>query len=231
MQLPSAEPLIALDTSIIRREATIASFFVQFQDVRVVHVRGTSASGKSTLSLILHDHVHYTRPDIEVFWKVWNRTDKIDWSKWRYREKAVLIIDEAQASYEDADFWASLVKPVADTRSGPMIALFGSYGSPSQGPGFGITPMHFTIEQRMSIRPLTSNNMQLSIFFTQQEFEDVIRLIKNQSGVRGQPFNLSTGCVEHLWLYSNGHPGGIIALLNLLMNATVCIGKNSYRAP
>lgn len=77
-----------------------------------------------------------------------------------------------QASHNDVGFWANLVKPVADDRSGPMIALFGSYGSPSQDPGIGTTPMHFAIEQRMSIRPLTSNNTQLYIFFTRQEFED-----------------------------------------------------------
>ncbi|MCJ1348190.1 hypothetical protein MMC31_006421 [Peltigera leucophlebia] len=56
--LPSTEPLIALDTGIIRREATIAPFLVQLQHARVIHVRATPASGKSTLSLLLHAHVH-----------------------------------------------------------------------------------------------------------------------------------------------------------------------------
>lgn len=89
------------------------------------------------------------------------------------------------------------------------------------GPGRKITPMRFAVEQRMSIRPLTRNNIQFSIFFNRQEFEDVIRLMRNQSGVGGQPFIF----VEHLWLYSNGHPGGIMALLNVLMNAPVSITR------
>lgn len=72
--------------------------------------------------------------------------------------------------------------------------------------------------------------MHLSIFFTRQESEDVIKLIRNKSGVRGQPFILSGGYIERLWLHSNGHPSGTMALLNLL-DAPVSIGRNSYRAP
>lgn len=135
-----------------------------------------------------------------------------------------------QASCDDVTFWANLIKPIANTRGGPMIALFGLYGTPLQGPGI-VTPMHFAIEHQMSIRPLASNNMQLSIFFTRQESGDVIILVRNKSGVRGQPFILSTGLSEHLWLHSNGHPGGTMALLNLLMDTPVLIGRNSYRAP
>lgn len=53
-----------MDPRIIRWEATTASLFIQLQEVRVIHIRGTSASGKSTLSLLLHDHVRNIRPDI-----------------------------------------------------------------------------------------------------------------------------------------------------------------------
>lgn len=47
----------------------------------------------------------------------------------------------------------------------------------------------------------------------------------NDTGLAGQPFILSADCIEHLWLYSNGHPGGIKALLNILMDAKVSIGR------
>lgn len=114
----------------IRREATVAAFFAQLQDVRVIHVRGTPTSGKTTLSLLLHDYILCTRSDIEVIWQLWSETESINWLKWTNREKTVIIIDEAQASYNDVRFWANLVKPVADTRFGPMIALFCSYGGP-----------------------------------------------------------------------------------------------------
>ena len=227
---PSVNPIIHSRSDIISREATVAAFFTHLQAVRVIHVRGTPASGKTTLSLLLHDHILSIRPDLQVIWQNWGETRDINWFKWTHKEETVLIIDESQASYDDLRFWANFVKPVADKRNGPMIALFGSYGSPSQGPGRKITPMRFAIEQRMSIRPL-KDGIQLSIFFTRQEFEDAIRLVRDQSGVGGQPFILSTGCIEHLWHYSNGHPGGIMALLTMLKDAPVSIGGNSFQAP
>ena len=150
---------------------------------------------------------------------------------WTNKVKTVIIIDEAQASYNDFTFWANLVKPVADTCFGPMIALFSSYGSPLEGrPAGKIGLMRFAFGQQMSIRPLTRDNIQFSIFFARQEFEDLIRLTRSQSGVDGEPFVLSTGCIEHLWHYSNRHPGGIMALLDVLKAAPVSTGRNSFQA-
>lgn len=99
----------------------------------MIHVRGTPASGKYTLSLLSHDHVRSIRP---LYWEIWNSDHKIDWTDWRYWEKVVLIIDEAQGSYNDKEFRAFLVRPVADTRIGPTIALFGSYGLLHRALGF-----------------------------------------------------------------------------------------------
>lgn len=226
---PSRGPVTASYRGIIRREATVAAFFVQLQRVRVIHVRGTPASGKTTLSLLLRDYI-LTKPDFQVWWQLWDG-EKIDWLEWQSREKTVLIVDEAQASYGDVSFWANLVKPVAESRMGPMIALFSSYGSPLQGPGIHITPMRFAIEQRMSIRPLSSSNMELSIFFTRPEFEDFIRLMTNDTGLAGQPFILSADSIEHLWLYSNGHPGGIKALLSFLIDAKVISYRENSSTP
>lgn len=220
-----------MDPGIIHREATTTSFFSQLQEVQVVHLRGTPASGKSTFSLLLHDHIRNRRPDILLYWEIWNPNYKIDWTDQIYRENVVLIIDEAQGSYNDNESWAFLEKPVADTRTGPMIALFGSCWSLTHGPGLQLTPMHFAPAQRMSTRPLETSKTQLSIFFTREEFENVIALISNQSGLQGQPFRLTTDCIDHLWLFSNGHPGGIVALLKVLMDDPVFVGGKSYRNP
>lgn len=110
----------------------------------------------------------------------------------------MVIVGEAPASYADARFWAKFFKPFADARFGRTIALFGSYGSPFAGSCLEekTTLMDFAVEQRMSIRPLTRNNLQLSIFFIRQEFEDEIRLMRSQSDVGDQPFILFTDCLE-----------------------------------
>ncbi len=52
---PSVHPRATSNPNFIRWEATVAAFFAQLQDVRVIFVRGTPASGKTTLSLLLHD--------------------------------------------------------------------------------------------------------------------------------------------------------------------------------
>lgn len=83
----------------------------------------------------------------------------------------------------------------------------------------------------MSIRPLQSNNMQIDICFTREEFENIIALMSNQSGFQGQPLRLTSACVDQLWLYSNGHLGGIVALLKVLMDDPVRVGGKSYRTP
>lgn len=131
--LPRRKPLIDMDPGIIRREVTTASLFIQLQEVRVIHIRGNPRVRQIYVKRNI-------RPDMLLYWEIWNSDHKIDWTDWRYRENVLLIIDEAQGSYNDKEFWAFLVKPVADTRTGPMIALFGSYGSPTQGPGPQLTP-------------------------------------------------------------------------------------------
>ncbi len=69
---PSVHPRATSNPNFIRREATVAAFFAQLQDVRVILVRGTPASGKTTLSLLLHD--------LQVFWKVWDGSVRIQGS-------------------------------------------------------------------------------------------------------------------------------------------------------
>ena len=75
---PSVRPYATSNPIFIRWEATVAAFFTQLQDVRVIHVRGTPASGNTTLGLLLHDHILCTRPELQVFWKVWDGKHKID---------------------------------------------------------------------------------------------------------------------------------------------------------
>lgn len=95
-------------------------------------------------------------------------------------------------------------------------------GHLSQGPGRKITPTDFAVEQWMTIRPLTRNNLQLSIFFTRQEFEDEIRLMRNQSDVVDQAFILFTDCLDDLVALFQRAPGGIMTLFE---GANWCSGK------
>ena len=48
------------------RENTVAALWEQLQQVRVIHVRGTPTSGKSTLADLLEAYVKRKRPDFDV---------------------------------------------------------------------------------------------------------------------------------------------------------------------
>src|SRR5204863_1753187 len=96
-----------------------------------------------------------------------------DWCKMR----VLLIIDEAQGSYEYVSLWNDLIKGIS-TDSGPLVALFSSYGSPSRKPleTPTPTPIFFNHAQRVSIRH-SSQSPDLALFFTRAEFDDVVERV------------------------------------------------------
>lgn len=153
----------------------------------------------------------------------------LPWEKYLLKTHLLLLIDEAQNTYSDQVLWPYLIKPVAEGRYGPMIALFGAYGSPSGGPISGmIMPMQFAPDQRMSLRPIPSDDSGLSIIFTRSEFKDCISRIVTHCSLCGQPFLPSEKFVEQLWVMTNGHPGVMRELMRFLMEATVCLMSPTY---
>lgn len=88
-------------------------------------------------------------------------------------------------------------KPLAsgDLSSGPFVILFSSYGSPSESPvpsAGGSTPVELTAAQRVSIRPLPYNNSKVSLYFTRDEFNEVVAgFCEYNTENDGNPFLLS----------------------------------------
>lgn len=218
----------------------------QLQKVKVIHARGTPTSGKSMLAQLLYEHVKKNHPDREVFEFSWpghppsgiNTASKyvrllnsilgtnMDFSRWKARSKIVLIIDEAQLSYEYDSLWVDFLKPIASDPAleGPLIMLFTSYGSPSQVPfdtPFGTTPVHFTAEQRVSIRPRFNNNFHVSLYFTRAEFDDVISRVGKYHSKDGQLFALSSDLSNYIWEITHGHPCGTRVILDILAHSLV----------
>ena len=142
---------------------------------------------------------------------------------WLHTRKTLLIIDEAQVSYGFHSFWNDFLKTLAsgDT-TGPLVILFSSYGLPTETPVLSppsSAPIHFSTQQRVSVRPLFENNNQISLYFTRPEFDDVVARVcqhQNQDPCRFRP---SDELVDYLWAFSNGHPGGIRALLDALIES------------
>lgn len=120
----------------------------------IVHVRGTPASGKSVLSLLLRDY--YRRNGRIVFrLGVWEQNlgdlnDEDPWASFAqilrrkypnmkkkqeiFADGNVIILDKAQGTYGDTAFWNYIVKSVQGRIDyHKKLCLFASYGSPSTG--------------------------------------------------------------------------------------------------
>ena len=131
------------------RDHTVAALWEQIQEVRVVHVRGTPSSGKSTLAGLLHMHVEKRGTKVIHFrWpgdlnakaktssfsfalnKIIQEAGMTD-QTWLSLENTLIIIDEAQVSYAYEDLWNKFIKPLVTSgnKFGPYVVLFTSYGS------------------------------------------------------------------------------------------------------
>lgn len=105
---------------------TVSSLWHRIKKVQLVPVRGTPASGKSTLANFLKIHVTNTEPDMHV--RSVEYLDNtltgrpIDLHDWLFK-KCLLIIDEAQASHQFTSFWNDLIKLI-EPGYGIFIVLF-----------------------------------------------------------------------------------------------------------
>ena len=105
-----------------------------------------------------------------------------------------------------------------------MVILFSSYGSPSEVPvrvPLGTAPLHFTAQQRVSVRPLSDNNPIVSLYFTRSEFDDVVAGVCAYHSAYGQPFLSSPELLEYIWQFSNRHLGRVRAVLDALIHSKV----------
>ena len=133
-------------------------------DVNIVHVRGTPASGKTCLSQLLRDY--YRKEGRRAFlikkWEELNHKNPWDslvklvekWNEgaqdtptttslqseqdlsWVLTSDTMILVDEAQVTYNDTALWNTIIK---ERRSltclyNFRLCLFCSYGSPRTGP-------------------------------------------------------------------------------------------------
>ena len=219
------------------REETVSALWERIQQHRVVHVRAPPASGKTTLSWLLHGYVREKAPDIPILWCSWPKhihqddgqgyqellehvlytPQQLNWMQFR----TLVIIDEAQNSYDCKSFWNDFIK-VITPGTAPMVILFSAWASPTSRLSDVqlSTPVILTEEQRVSIRH-SNNKSGLSAFFTHAEYLDVVERIKAHEGRSGQKFLPDSDVVDHVWDITSGHPAGVQATFNLLATSTV----------
>lgn len=130
------------------RSETVTVLAKMLEEQSIVHVRGTPASGKTSLAMLLR--VHLTSSHNVIFIPEWTSGDSPggilvkECQKFGYDVSEmdllnsqdgefVFIIDEAQLTYTDSRLWYRVIKSRLGSSIGPWFCLFASYGSPSNG--------------------------------------------------------------------------------------------------
>lgn len=226
-----------LSNTISPRTRSIETLARLIDEHAVIHVRGTPASGKSTMAKLLFRHYsrHYStqrRPRI-VFvanWEDWleNKMDmvgflvrqchqlghKIQRAEFlnEANDNLIFILDEAQVTYSDSFFWCSVIKERLAVIKGPRFCLFTSYGSPSTGSPYypnTTTPPILKREQRISlIAPHDHIGHDLCLFYKQEEFKDAVKRWADTTD-----HTIDEDVASYIFEQTNGHPGVAGAML------------------
>lgn len=144
----------------------------------------------------------------------------LDCRDW-YIMNGLLIVDEAQASYELSSLWNNLIKFV-EPGFGLRIAIFASYGSPGWRVEDAFVPsgVYFNRSQLVSFK--RSVETDLCVLFSRGKFDDLVSRRCKSYGEK-QPFLPSGELVEYIWEVTQGHAGAIVGVISILDEASVSI--------
>lgn len=150
-----------------------------------MQVRGTPASGKTTLALLLAQHIHQQEPAVHtIYIPIWPLQDVEAIGGWQFYlrqkygwvpgKKTVFIFDEAQTTYEDYSLWDEFIKNIQAYNDRFAIAL-ASYGSPSSRIRIAGLPVVVGDWQRVTLHQINLDGLgSVGLFFSQTEFEDLV---------------------------------------------------------
>jgi len=220
---------------------------------RVVLVQGTPAVGKTTLLNLVWWHVDSLQgswaPEgstaplrlFKIFgWQKDNVQANGGWAQHikhkthgeldlhdisGIKQPYLLLIDDAQSTYWDHDFWGEFVKEIAQDatqyESGHRIhhlIMFSAYGSSMPPPSLDAadhqpTPPFLEANQYVSLMPQPSLPWQIGLLFTQDEFMDAYKR-RTTRGELGGNWVASDDVAKFLFDVTQGHPGALTSLLD-----------------
>ncbi|KAL4883866.1 hypothetical protein BJY04DRAFT_183395 [Aspergillus karnatakaensis] len=212
------------------RYNTVSKLADTLDSHEVVQVIGTPASGKTFLSELLRNF--YLERNRTVFLlKSWDRMDlhgdawdelalrlERTYPGYSYKDffapQTVIIIDEAQRSYDDIDFWNIVIrKRLASEGHDIKICLFSRYGSPFTGvEELFNNPAKFGAYSHVGLTALpTEYSIGIGLFYTTDEFEEVVSLLSSR---HAEKFRLDSEARKYLYELTDGHPAGVAALVS-----------------
>ncbi|KAL4915483.1 hypothetical protein BDW62DRAFT_203543 [Aspergillus aurantiobrunneus] len=130
---------------VAERTSVICEILKRLEDYPLIRINGMPVSGKTTLMLLMVDHLLSANPETPIYAIHHWQEDKVNehggWAgylhhrtgiePYSWREySAYLFFDEALTSYWDQDFWSRFFKAAADNYWKCRIILLTSYGLP-----------------------------------------------------------------------------------------------------
>jgi len=214
--------------SIAQRESTVKALYDRLDRYKFVlvrnllssaqtcskpssQVRGTPASGKSTLAKLLYKHIlnKGVTPILISRWR--NRGETSEWYDFLWDAKdPQVILDEAQLTYWDTTFWNNFLKMIKP-KSIHRVILFASYGSPSGRVSVEGTTMIIPGHQHVALRPIDHGDGIASsgLFLTEEEFADMVQ--------KGSPGRFASNFLAFVLSVTAGHPGAVEDLLQIVL--------------
>ena len=143
------------------------------------------------------------------------RLGNLGWSGWpKGSTRQYILIDEAQDSYWDKEFWNDFLEGVRGTYKGIRVILFCSYGNLSNRPNAhpSFTPLNIPSVACVSLRP--QNASEIGLLLTRGEYDD---LLGNHPKVL--KFDDDLKCAIYEW--TAGHVGAVEALIGIILHTVV----------
>jgi len=173
--------------TVVPREETVSSLYQKLQKHKWIHgtidfasspftlpiflVQGTPGSGKTVLARLLERYIEKKEPHTEIiYYSQWNSTASIP----SYPFGSVLILDEAQATYGDKEFWNRFKNP--ELQSEQVIA-FASHGSSAHTGAHALMPLWIAPNQRVGLAPVDNGDgFSVGLLFTKEDFYALVPL-------------------------------------------------------
>jgi hypothetical protein len=187
-----------------------------------LQVRGTPASGKTTLALLLAKRIREQDPTVNVIWvNGWPQEEVAGMGGWRHYlehkgwiegQRTVFIFDEAQLSYNDWGLWNGFLKSMDDFNDRRAIA-FVSYGSPTRRIEIKGTSITLVAHQRVTLRPISHDDglPSVGLFFSQEEFDDLV-----SKRYPPEQYFFDSSFFDGLLLVTEGHIGAISDFIGII---------------
>lgn len=229
------------------RTTTVQNLLKRVLAQRVVLVRGTPAIGKSTLlQLLFHyvrDHPQRQPPICPFRISTWDK-DRVmysgNWRKYILHQtdgklnlladdqlpgQYLLMIDEAQSSYWDQQFWSDYVKQLAQGTwpTTAYLILFSSHGSHTElGAGIpAVTPPYLVPSQQVGLQKNAEDN-PVGLLLTHEEFQDALQ---RKLATKTHPLRdtNSPEIEDYLFGITQGHAGALDGIIEALYAHQVSI--------